>query len=83
MCLQWSCLKAVSVPTFVSNIGRPAGLHRNERSCQVYVHVCHRGQYKALSIGRLVQFCASWRKFLSVGYDHVFTLDHTQSQAVS
>ena len=31
-CLQWSCLKAVSVPTFVSN-RRPAGLHRDERSC--------------------------------------------------
>ena len=30
ICLQWSCLKAVSVPTFVSN-RRPAGLDRDER----------------------------------------------------
>ena len=32
--LQWSYLKAVSVPTFVSN-RRPAGLHRDERSCSM------------------------------------------------
>ena len=39
ICLQWSCLKAVSVPTFVS-CRRPAGLHRDERFCQVYVCMC-------------------------------------------
>ena len=32
ICLQWSCLKAVSVLTSVSN-RRPAGLHRDGRSC--------------------------------------------------
>ena len=30
--LEWSCLKVVSVPTFVL-LGRPARLHRDELSC--------------------------------------------------
>ena len=65
ICLQWSCLQAVSVPTFVSN-RRPAGLHRDEWSCKVYV--CHRGHYEGLSRCRLVGSCVlSWRKFLYIG----------------
>ena len=34
---------------------RPAGLHRDKRSCQVYV--CHCGHCKALSRCRLVGIC--------------------------
>ena len=40
------------MPTIVSK-RRPAGLHRDGRSCQVYV--CHRGHFKALCRCRLVQ----------------------------
>ena len=50
-CLQWSCPKAVSVPSFV--IG---SLHSCRCMC-VYVCVCHRCHYEGLIRCRLVGSC--------------------------
>ena len=51
ICLQWSCIKEVSVPSFV------VGCLRVPPRRALLSGVCHRGHYKALSRCRLVGSC--------------------------